>query len=337
MTSTDRTWASPGSPSPTRSPRELACRLLGEIDTLDFAIYDVLAHTPTPTLDVPMTWISNAANYSRISIAIASALAVAGGKRGRLAAVRGLAAVGASSLSADFVAKHLFPRSRPDRQTGVAGRQARMPKSSSFPSGHTASAFAFAYAVAADVPQLSLPLFARDRRRLQPDPRWSSLPSRCRRRWTPRTSRGIWFATGLPSSRPEEGEIRTTSRKLSPSRPASAQKPWLNPRRKKRAWLGTPTALSRASATLRCLCARCHRGCLRICRSPISSAKSEGLTPCPIGAGIRGRAGVSAAGFVRPPFLWPPVPQLGHRILRRSTSGGGRRPAGCQCPCVSGG
>jgi len=160
VTSTDRTWASPGSPSPTRSPRELACRLLGEIDTLDFAIYDVLAHTPTPTLDVPMTWISNAANYSRISIAIASALAVAGGKRGRLAAVRGLAAVGASSLSADFVAKHLFPRSRPDRQTGVAGRQARMPKSSSFPSGHTASAFAFAYAVAADVPQLSLPLFA---------------------------------------------------------------------------------------------------------------------------------------------------------------------------------
>ena len=80
MTSIDRTWASPGSPEPTRSPQELARRLLGEIDTLDCAIYDVLAHTPTPTLDVPMTWISNAANYSRISIAIASALAVAGGE-----------------------------------------------------------------------------------------------------------------------------------------------------------------------------------------------------------------------------------------------------------------
>jgi undecaprenyl-diphosphatase len=159
MTSIDRTWASPGSPEPTRSPQELARRLLGEIDTLDCAIYDVLAHTPTPTLDVPMTWISNAANYSRISIAIASALAVAGGKKGRRAAIRGLAAVGVSSFSADLAAKHLFVRSRPDRQTGVAGRQARMPKSSSFPSGHTASAFAFASAVATDLPQLSLPLF----------------------------------------------------------------------------------------------------------------------------------------------------------------------------------
>ncbi|MGO8723589.1 MAG: DUF1614 domain-containing protein [Acidimicrobiales bacterium] len=48
MTSVDRTWASPGRPEPTRSPRELARRLLGEIDTLDCAIYDTLAHTPTP-------------------------------------------------------------------------------------------------------------------------------------------------------------------------------------------------------------------------------------------------------------------------------------------------
>ena len=34
-----------------------------------------------------------------------------------------------------------------------------MPTSSSFPSGHTASAFAFATAVTADVPILAVPLF----------------------------------------------------------------------------------------------------------------------------------------------------------------------------------
>ena len=34
-----------------------------------------------------------------------------------------------------------------------------MPASGSFPSGHTASAFAFATAVTADLPQLALPLY----------------------------------------------------------------------------------------------------------------------------------------------------------------------------------
>ncbi|MGO9964098.1 MAG: phosphatase PAP2 family protein [Acidimicrobiales bacterium] len=158
MTSIDLTGASPDSPEATRSPRELARRLLGEMNALDCAIYDTIAHTPTPALDVPMTWIANAANYSRFSIAIATALAVTG-KRGRRAAIRGLAAVGVSSFSADLAAKHFFARSRPDRRPDVAGRQARMPASSSFPSGHTASAFAFATAVTADFPQLSLPLF----------------------------------------------------------------------------------------------------------------------------------------------------------------------------------
>ena len=160
MTSIDRPWVPPGSPEPNRSPRELVRRLLEEANTLDCAIYHAVADTPTPTLDVPITWIASAANYSRFSIAIATALAVTGGKRGRRAAMQGLVAVGVSSFGADFAAKHLFARSRPDRQTSVASRQARMPASSSFPSGHTASAFAFAGAVAADFPQLSLPLFS---------------------------------------------------------------------------------------------------------------------------------------------------------------------------------
>ena len=52
-----------------------------------------------------MTWISNAATYSRLWVVIAAVLAVAGGHRGRRAAVRGLTAIGATSITANLVVK----------------------------------------------------------------------------------------------------------------------------------------------------------------------------------------------------------------------------------------
>ena len=70
--------------------------LVHEADALDRSIHDAVASTPTPTLDVPMTWISNAATYSRLWVVIAAVLAVAGGHRGRRAAVRGSTAIGAT-------------------------------------------------------------------------------------------------------------------------------------------------------------------------------------------------------------------------------------------------
>ena len=44
------------------------------IDALDHAVYDAVASTPTPTLDVPARWLSKAANYSVLSILIAGVL-----------------------------------------------------------------------------------------------------------------------------------------------------------------------------------------------------------------------------------------------------------------------
>jgi membrane-associated phospholipid phosphatase len=159
VTPPDRTRKVPDGFESPRAPTEVRRRLFKEADALDRAIYHAVADTPTPTLDVPMTWVSNAANYSRLWVVIAAALAVAGGHRGRRAAIRGLTAVGAASITANLAAKHLFPRRRPTRSSDSPGRQARMPTSSSFPSGHTASAFAFAAAVTADFPQLSLRLY----------------------------------------------------------------------------------------------------------------------------------------------------------------------------------
>ena len=159
MRSSDRDDEPAESAGLSRDPGAVIRRLLGEAAALDQAISVVVADTPTPTLDVPLTWVSNAANYSAIWVVIAVALAAKGGKRGRRAALRGLTAIGATSATANLVAKRLFPRTRPERSTTITGRRARMPESSSFPSGHTASAFAFATTVSAEFPWLSLPLY----------------------------------------------------------------------------------------------------------------------------------------------------------------------------------
>ncbi|MGO9406836.1 MAG: phosphatase PAP2 family protein [Acidimicrobiales bacterium] len=130
-----------------------------EVGRLDHAIYDAVSRTPTPTLDVPMRRLSKVANYARVWVAVAAALAALGGQKGRRAAILGLKAVGAASISANLVAKHLIPRNRPVRRSPVGVRETYMPTSSSFPSGHAATGFAFAAAVTGVLPQLALPLY----------------------------------------------------------------------------------------------------------------------------------------------------------------------------------
>ena len=159
MSAIGRTGETPRGSDSRRTAGDVARQLVADANSLDHAIYDAIVNTPTPTLDVAMGSISNAATYSRIWIATAGVLAAAGGNRGGRAAIRGLTAVGVTSIAANLVGKHLFYRSRPDRSVVVAGREARMPTSSSFPSGHAASAFAFATAVTTEFPWLSLPLY----------------------------------------------------------------------------------------------------------------------------------------------------------------------------------
>jgi membrane-associated phospholipid phosphatase len=132
---------------------------LRELGRLDDAVYLAVAATPTPTLDAPLRALSNAANYWRLWAAVAAGLAVAGGPRGRRAALEGMTAIGIGSATANLLLKPLAVRRRPERAAdAVYGRQVRMPESSSFPSGHTVSAFAFAAAAGGELPALSLPL-----------------------------------------------------------------------------------------------------------------------------------------------------------------------------------
>jgi undecaprenyl-diphosphatase len=133
-------------------------RAVGEADALDRAVYAAVAATPTPTLDGPVAALSDLANYSRLWLGVAAGLAVLGGRPGRRAAVRGLLAVAATSAVANLGVKTAFRRGRPERADNPDRSTVRMPDSTSFPSGHTASAFAFAAGAASGLPVLALPL-----------------------------------------------------------------------------------------------------------------------------------------------------------------------------------
>ncbi|WP_051732732.1 phosphatase PAP2 family protein [Kitasatospora phosalacinea] len=134
-------------------------RVVADLSAVDQAVYVAVAATPTPTLDLRLRQLSTAANHSKISIAVACGLALVPG-RSRRAAVVGLASVATASAAANLLGKSLARRKRPDRVAGKVpeARFVPMPESASFPSGHTASAFAFATGVASHLPWAAAPL-----------------------------------------------------------------------------------------------------------------------------------------------------------------------------------
>src|SRR5512135_2040508 len=148
-----RGWRN-GSPPPWR-----ATRALGELAAIDQAVYRAIAATPSPTLDTSFRRLSAAADHAKLWLAIAGVLALGTG-RSRQAAVLGLTSVGLASATVNLAAKRALRRRRPDRASAAVPqrRRIRMPTSTSFPSGHAASAFAFASAVGDQLPLTSLPL-----------------------------------------------------------------------------------------------------------------------------------------------------------------------------------
>lgn len=135
-------------------------RWLDEVQAVDAAVYAAIAAGETPALDTAMRGLSRAADHSKLWFAIAAALALLGGPGGRRAARRGLVSLGIASAFANLVAKPLTTRRRPARREAeeLARRHVPMPRSSSFPSGHAASAFAFATGAAGAQPLRSAPL-----------------------------------------------------------------------------------------------------------------------------------------------------------------------------------
>ena len=132
-----------------------------QLDGLDRAVFRAIAATPTPSLDRAFGTLSRAANHSKLWMATAALLA-ASGTSGRRAATDGLVAVAATSAVVNLVLKPMGGRRRPARAGDrvPATRQVDMPESTSFPSGHSGSAFAFASAVANSWPPAAGPIQA---------------------------------------------------------------------------------------------------------------------------------------------------------------------------------
>lgn len=139
--------------------REVVRGWVADAVALDAAVYAAVARTPTPTLDRALSRVSTAANHSKLWCACALVLAVAGGRQGRAAAADGLASVAVTSAVVNIVLKRAGGgRRRPDR-AGVPGvRHVEMPGSLSFPSGHAASASAFATGVGGRLPVVAAPI-----------------------------------------------------------------------------------------------------------------------------------------------------------------------------------
>jgi diacylglycerol kinase family enzyme/membrane-associated phospholipid phosphatase len=133
-------------------------RATDEVVDADRAVSRAISALPPSPLDTAMKNVSTAANHSLLWFFVAAVLAARRGAN-RKAAARGVLAIAGASATANGLLKPLLPRRRPAAAELPAYQTLpNPPTSSSFPSGHAASAAAFATAVAMESPKLGLAL-----------------------------------------------------------------------------------------------------------------------------------------------------------------------------------
>ncbi|WP_405534617.1 phosphatase PAP2 family protein [Streptomyces sp. NBC_00075] len=116
---------------------------------LDFRLFETAATRHWPGAERVLPRLSRSANHGVLWMATAAALAATGSPRARRAAVRGLASLAVASATINTVGKRSVRRPRPVLDPVPLVRQLkRQPITTSFPSGHAASAAAFATGVA---------------------------------------------------------------------------------------------------------------------------------------------------------------------------------------------
>lgn len=133
-----------------------ARRRFQRIGRFDRAVGGAVAELPASRLDAGLLRLTGSADHSVLWMACAGLLAVRPGAT-RRAALRGVVSVAGASFVANVVLKPVFARRRPAAE--LMPRYRRLcpaPSSSSFPSGHSASAAAFATAVAMESPRTAL-------------------------------------------------------------------------------------------------------------------------------------------------------------------------------------
>jgi undecaprenyl-diphosphatase len=129
------------------------------LGTLDREVFEAVAESPTALLDKAMPLLTRAADHSKLWFAIVAVLAATGSPSVRRGAGRGAATLAVTSLLTNQVAKRVWKRPRPNHRIVPVGRRTRrIPTSNSLPSGHSASAAAFAVGVGLESPPLGLGL-----------------------------------------------------------------------------------------------------------------------------------------------------------------------------------
>ncbi len=118
------------------------------LGTLDAAVFEAVANSDSQLLDATMPPLTRAADHSKLWLGIAAGLLASGRPSAQRGAVRGVLSLAVTSLFTNQVAKRLRQRPRPSfLMVPTARRARRTPTSNSLPSGHSASAAAFAVGV----------------------------------------------------------------------------------------------------------------------------------------------------------------------------------------------
>ena len=129
------------------------------LGALDREIFEAVADSPSPLLDAVMPKLTWAADHSKLWLAIAAVIGATGTTSMKRGAARGVASLAVTSLLTNQGAKRVWVRARPNWATvPLVRRSRRMPTSNSLPSGHSASAAAFAVGVGLESPPLGLGL-----------------------------------------------------------------------------------------------------------------------------------------------------------------------------------
>ncbi|WP_329587207.1 phosphatase PAP2 family protein [Kitasatospora sp. NBC_01250] len=141
---------------PTRA-RERAATVRGAAAALDQRLFVRVARARLPVVGRVLPGLSRAADHGVLWSAAAAGLAACGTPQAKRAAGRALGSLLVASALANVVAKRMAGRPRPELSSVPLVRHLRRaPFTSSFPSGHSASAAAFAVGLGLESPALGV-------------------------------------------------------------------------------------------------------------------------------------------------------------------------------------
>ncbi|XRQ05621.1 bifunctional phosphatase PAP2/diacylglycerol kinase family protein [Actinomadura welshii] len=141
-------------PPPEPRPRWVRSRPLRRLGRIDRWAFDRVAAARLPGLEYVLPRLSRFADHGVLWFTSAGVMAVTGRPRLRRAALRGAVAIAVASPAVNLVGKQAFRRRRPvvDLVPPIRIRW-KLPTSHAFPSGHSASAAAFATGIAMEAPR----------------------------------------------------------------------------------------------------------------------------------------------------------------------------------------